>query len=185
MHRQLAQVTIVASLLSAAALATARPFDSRALAQGKPFDSRALAQGKPFDSRALAQGKQLQPTLTFAFEVRATVGPPLDVGAVAQGRRRIVPITGGTFEGANFRGKVMPGGADWQIIRSDGLNDLDTRYTPATDTWQFVYSKNGGVRHVSLDVMKRLLACESVDPTLVYFLIFSKKGAASPDLQWL
>ena len=64
------------------------------------------------------------PKLTFAFEVRATVGAPLELGQVAQGRRRIIPITGGTFEGPNLRGKVMNGGADWQIIRADGREEI-------------------------------------------------------------
>ena len=125
------------------------------------------------------------PKLTFAFEVRATVGAPLEVGQVAQGRRRIVPITGGTFEGPAFRGKVMNGGADWQIIRSDGFTELDTRYTLETDTGQIVYVQNAGMRHAAPDVMKRLLAGESVDPAQVYFRTVPKFETASPDLQWL
>ena len=127
----------------------------------------------------------IPPKLTFAFEVRATVGPPLEVGAVAQGRRRIVPITGGTFEGPNLRGTVMPGGADWQIVRTDGFTELDTRYTLATDKGQIVYVQNAGMRHAAPDVMERLLAGESVDPAVVYFRTVPKFETASPDLQWL
>jgi len=125
------------------------------------------------------------PKLTFAFEVRASVGAPLEVGNVAQGRRRIVPITGGTFEGSGLRGKVMPGGADWQIIRADGFTELDTRYTLETATGQIVYVQNAGMRHAAPDVMKRLLAGELVDPALVYFRTIPKFETASPDLQWL
>lgn len=125
------------------------------------------------------------PKLTFAFEVRATVGPPLEVGAVAQGRRRIVPITGGTFEGPNLRGKVMPGGADWQIIRADGFTELDTRYTLETDKGQLVYVQNAGIRHAAPDVMQKLLAGEIVDPKLVYFRTVPKFETAAPELQWL
>jgi len=125
------------------------------------------------------------PKLTFAFEVRASVGAPLEVGNVAQGRRRIVPITGGTFEGSGLRGKVMPGGADWQIIRADGFTELDTRYTLETATGQVVYVQNAGMRHAAPDVMKRLLAGELVDPALVYFRTIPKFETASPDLQWL
>ena len=125
------------------------------------------------------------PKLTFAFELRATVGAPLEVGAVAQGRRRIVPITGGTFEGPMLRGKVMPGGADWQIIRGDGFTELDTRYTLETDKKQIVYVQNAGIRHAAPDVMKRLLAGELVDPALVYFRTVPKFETASPELQWL
>jgi hypothetical protein len=125
------------------------------------------------------------PKLTFAFEVRATVGAPMEVGAVAQGRRRIVPITGGTFAGPTLRGKVMPGGADWQIVRADGFTELDTRYTLETDKGQIVYVQNAGMRHAAPDVMKRLLAGESVDPAVVYFRTVPKFETASPDLQWL
>ncbi len=125
------------------------------------------------------------PKLTFAFEVRATVGAPMEVGQVAQGRRRIVAITGGTFEGPGLRGKVMNGGADWQIVRADGFTELDTRYTLETDTGQIIYVQNAGMRHAAPDVMKRLLAGELVDPTMVYFRTVPKFETASPDLQWM
>lgn len=134
---------------------------------------------------SLAQQPSPMPKLTFAFEVRATVGAPLEVGNVAQGRRRIVPITGGTFEGSGLRGKVMPGGADWQIIRADGFTELDTRYTLETDKGQIVYVQNAGMRHAAPDVMKKLLAGELVDPALVYFRTVPKFETASPDLQWM
>ena len=125
------------------------------------------------------------PKLTFAFELRATVGAPLEIGQVAQGRRRIIPITGGTFEGPGFRGKVMNGGADWQIVRADGFTELDTRYTIETDKGEIVYVQNAGMRHAAPDVMKRLLAGEVVDPSLVYFRTVPKFETASADLQWL
>jgi hypothetical protein len=125
------------------------------------------------------------PKLTFAFEVRATVGLPMEVGDVAQGRRRIVPITGGTFEGPTVRGRVMAGGADWQIIRADGFSELDTRYTLETDKGQIIYVQNAGMRHAAPDVMKRLLAGEAVDPSVVYFRTVPRFETSSPDLQWL
>ena len=127
----------------------------------------------------------MEPKLTFAFEVRATVGAPLEVGTVAQGRRRIVPITGGTFEGPGLRGKVMNGGADWQIIRADGFTELDTRYTLETDKGQIIYVQNPGMRHAPPDVMKKLLAGEAVDPALVYFRTQPRFETSAPELQWL
>jgi len=131
-----------------------------------------------------AQGPN-PPRLTLAFELRATVGPPMEVGNVAHGRRRIVPITGGTFEGPGIRGKVVPGGADWQIIRPDGFSELDTRYTLETDKGQIIYVQNAGIRHAAPEVMKRLLAGETVDPSLVYFRTVPTFETASPELQWL
>ena len=125
------------------------------------------------------------PRLTFAFEMHATVGPPQEVGQVRNGRRRIVPITGGTFEGPNVRGKVLAGGADWQTIQSDGFSELDTRYTIQTDAGQLIYVQNAGVRHAAPDVMQKLLAGEVVDPALVYFRTVPRFESAAPELQWL
>ena len=125
------------------------------------------------------------PRLTFAFEVRATVAPPTEVGDVAHGRRRIVAITGGTFEGPNIRGKILAGGADWQMIQPDGFSELDTRYTLETDKGQIVYVQNKGIRHAAPDVMKRLLSGETVDPRLVYFRTVPTFETSSPELQWL
>lgn len=125
------------------------------------------------------------PRLTFAFEMHATVGPPQEVGQVRSGRRRIVPITGGTFEGPGLRGKVVAGGADWQTIQPDGFSELDTRYTIQTDAGQLIYVQNAGVRHAAPDVMQRLLAGEIVDPSLVYFRTVPRFETSAPELQWL
>jgi hypothetical protein len=99
--------------------------------------------------------------------------------------RRIVAITGGTFEGPMLKGKVLPGGADWQLIQPDGLSMLDTRYTIQTDDGRIVYVQNKGTRHAAPDVMKRLLAGERVDPALVYFRTVPTFETSSPELQWL
>ena len=125
------------------------------------------------------------PKLVFAFELRAQVAPPLVVGEIAAGTRRIVQITGGTFEGPGFTGRVLPGGADWQIIHADGFTELDTRYTIETDTGKTVYVQNAGIRHAAPDVMKQLLAGQPVDPALVYFRTVPSFETSAPELQWL
>jgi hypothetical protein len=125
------------------------------------------------------------PGLAFAFELRAIVGAPVEIGQVARGRRRIVSITGGTFEGPGIKGKVVPGGADWQIIRADGFSELDTRYMLETDKGQIIYVQNAGIRHAEPAVMEKLLKGETVDPKLVYFRTIPTFETAAPDLQWL
>jgi len=94
-------------------------------------------------------------------------------------------ILGGTFEGPALKGRVLPGGADWQIIQADGLSELDTRYTLETDSGDLIYVQNRGIRHAPADVMERLLAGEPVDPAQVYFRTTPVFETAAPSLQWL
>jgi hypothetical protein len=125
------------------------------------------------------------PTLVFAFEVRAQVEAPTELGRTLRGRRRIVPIVGGTFEGPALSGRLLPGGADWQIIHADGLSELDSRYTLETESGDLVYVQNRGIRHAAPEVMTRLLAGEPVDPSEVYFKTMPTFETAAPHLQWL
>ena len=125
------------------------------------------------------------PRLVFAFELRARVGAPIEVGQVTHGRRRIVPIEGGTINGPMLNGTVSAGGADWQVIQPDGFTELDTRYTIQTDKGAVVYVQNPGIRTAAPDVMQKLLAGQVVDPKLVYFRTQPKFETAAADLQWL
>jgi len=127
----------------------------------------------------------MTPELTFAIELRVRVGAPMDVGPIPGGRRRIVPILGGTFEGSGLKGRVLPGGADWQIVRADGLGELDTRYTLETDDGKLIYVQNVGIRHASPEVTAKLMAGEVVDPSLVYFRTVPKFETSAPELAWL
>ena len=125
------------------------------------------------------------PKLTLAFTINVQVGPPTELGQVPRGRRRIIPILGGTFEGPNIRGKVAPGGADWQIVRADGFAELDTRYMLQTDAGQLIYIQNAGIRHAPPDITKKLLAGEPVDPSQVYFRTVPTFETSAPERQWL
>jgi len=125
------------------------------------------------------------PVLTFAFELRARVGVPQEIGQVRGGRRRIGPILGGEGDGPGVRGTILPGGADWQLIQADGFSELDTRYTIRADADAAIYVQNLGTRHAAPDVMQRLLAGEAVDPALVYFRTVPRFETAAPAYQWL
>ena len=125
------------------------------------------------------------PALGFAFATKAKVGPVQDLGQTARGHRRIIDILGGEVAGPMLEGEILPGGADWQIVRADGFTELDTRYTIETDKGQLIYVQNPGVRHAPPDVMKKLLAGEAVDPALVYFRTQPKFETSAPELQWL
>ena len=136
--------------------------------------------------QAAAQTSDPQPPkLSLAMTLTVQVGPPTELGEVPRGRRRIIPILGGTFEGPSVRGKVVPGGADWQIVRADGLAELDTRYLLQTDAGSLVYIQNAGIRHAPPDVTKKLLAGQPVDPSQVYFKTVPTFETSAPELQWL
>lgn len=108
------------------------------------------------------------PKLRPLLKAEITLAAPQEVGDTPMGRRRIIAITGGRFSGDRLSGRVLPGGADWQVIRSDGVAYLDTRYSLQTDDGALIYVRNLGYRHGPAEVMERLRAGEAVDPALYY-----------------
>ena len=126
--------------------------------------------------------------LTLILEVKAVVGEPAELGSGPDGRRRLVPIVGGTCQGRGeltIAGRVVPGGADTQLIHADGLTEADARYALETDGGELIHVRNRGLRHAPPDVMRRLLAGERVDPALVYFKTTPVFETAVPALQVL
>jgi hypothetical protein len=107
---------------------------------------------------------KLQPLL----KAEITLAAPQELGDSPLGRRRIINITGGRFSGERLSGRVLPGGADWQVIRPDGVADLDARYTLETNDGALIYVRNHGYRHGPADVIRKLAAGEAVDPSLYY-----------------
>jgi len=134
-----------------------------------------------------AQEAPSPPVLEFAFEVRAEVADPVTVGELPTGQtRRIIDILGGTVEGPGIRGELLPGGADWQLIRgSDGFTEIDARYAFKTEDGDVVYVSNVGIRHASPEVMRRLNAGEEVDQSEIYFRAIPRFETGAPELEWL
>ncbi len=84
------------------------------------------------------------PQAEFAFEEVVTLAPTVQVGRTAQGHRQYVPITGGRFEGPRIKGRVLPGGWDWQLVRPDGHMDLDASYMIRADDGTVIHVRNRG-----------------------------------------
>src|SRR6266576_1590139 len=126
------------------------------------------------------------PSLTRVYRLEATVGEPLEFGDIAQGRRRIVPLTGGTFNGPELNGTVIPGvSADWQLVLPDGTALADIRYTLQTNDGELLYVQSRGVRHGSADVLARLARGEDVDPSQYTFRTSTQIETAAPALDRL
>jgi len=109
------------------------------------------------------------PKLEFIFAARVTVDRRLDLGDVGKGGRRIVPITGGDFAGPKISGTVLAGGADWQILRHDGVAELEARYTLRASDGALIYVRNHALRHGSPAAMAALDAGQPADPASYYF----------------
>jgi hypothetical protein len=126
------------------------------------------------------------PRLTQVYRLEATVATPLDVGDVAQGHRRIVALTGGTFTGPQINGVLLAGSsADWQIVLPDGTALGDIRYTLQTDAGDLLYVRSRGVRHGSAEVLARLGRGDEVDPGEYTFRTSTEIETAAPHLDWL
>lgn len=126
-----------------------------------------------------------QPRLDFVGAVEAEVAAPVVVGAGAIGERRIVPILGGRVSGPRLEGEILPGGADFQLIRPDGVAEIEARYTLRLSDGVLVYVVNRGLRHAAPEDMARLLRGEPVPPERVYFRTAPAFETASPAHAWL
>ena len=98
------------------------------------------------------------PKLEFAFAIKARVGPIQDLGQTARGHRRIIDILGGEVHGPKLSGEILPGGADWQIVRPDGTIEVVARYTIRSDKGALVYVQNDGLRVASPEILARMSA---------------------------
>jgi hypothetical protein len=117
----------------------------------------------------IANGRETAMTSRPLMTVTIVAAPPHKFGAVPHGTRSFVPVTGGDFEGPRLRGKVLPGGGDWLLLRSDGVLELDLRVTLETDDHALIYMTFQGLRHGPPDVIEALGRGELVDPARYYF----------------
>ncbi|GAA1460324.1 DUF3237 domain-containing protein [Williamsia maris] len=125
------------------------------------------------------------PPLEFVAHLSIAVGTPIDLGALPNGHRRMVPILGGTVAGPRLRGRVLPAGADHQYLRSDRVTELDARYAVETDDGARIAVHNIGLRVGSAADVAALLRDEPVDPNRIYFRTQPRLSTAHPDYAWL
>ena len=112
---------------------------------------------------------RVQPALSYLATVKVEVSRPIEVGDTPDGFRRVVPITGGSVEGPELTGTVLPVGADFQLLKSDTLTELEAKYIIETDEGEKIYVSNFGIRAGSAEDIAALVRGESVDPERIYF----------------
>lgn len=125
------------------------------------------------------------PTLNFFADLSVQVDKPQEVGQTHHGVRRLIPILGGQVQGQGWSARVLPGGADFQLIVNERMAELDARYTIETDAGDLIFVQNHAVRTATPDVMARLVRGESVPPESVYFRCSPRFETASASLGWI
>jgi hypothetical protein len=133
------------------------------------------------------------PRLAPILHLHVQVSPAIDGGQVfhdkGQGRRRIVPITGGSFtgqaRGMPLSGMVLPGGADFQLIPSETTALLDARYLLRLDDGSHIFVRNRAIRKGAASDVAQLQRGESVPPERLYFRCSPRFDVENPQLAWM
>jgi Protein of unknown function (DUF3237) len=118
------------------------------------------------------------------FTIRAELADIRHFGETPYGERRVVDIVGGRVDGPRLKGRILPG-ADWQIVRPDGVTDLRARYAIETDHGTRILVTSDGLRHGPPEVIAALARGEEVDPARYYFRTLMRFETADPTFAWL
>ncbi len=126
------------------------------------------------------------PQLEHVCDLAVTISPPVEVGQTVAGLRRMIPITGGVVKGPRLNGKVLAGGADFQLILAGGTQaHLDARYVIELDDGTRVFVQNTALRVASLENSQRIMRGEPVNPGEIYFRCQPQLEAAGEKWAWL
>lgn len=126
------------------------------------------------------------PSLRLLADLSVEVGAPLEVGAVPTlGRRRLIPILGGSAHGPHWQGRILPGGADFQLIAGERVALLEARYVIETDAGDLIYVENRALRSGPPELLARLARGEPVDPASIYFRCAPRFEVSAPALHWM
>ena len=129
------------------------------------------------------------PELEHVADLTVRVGSPIEAGQVqglnSQGRRRIIPIIGGELLGPRLRGRILPGGADFQLIVSDRSTVLEARYLVELEDGEHLYVQNRALRRGSAQDIARLARVEEVDPAAIYFRCLPSFEVSAARHDWL
>lgn len=119
------------------------------------------------------------------LDAHITVGDASPIGRTPFGRRSIVGVREGTFEGPKLRGVILPGGGDWLLTSDGGHNELDVRATLRTDDGALIYLRYNGVLKIDPAVAARVFAGEDVNAAEYYFRTAPRFETGHEAYAWL
>jgi hypothetical protein len=125
------------------------------------------------------------PELEFLASLAVEVAPPVEVGRTRTGLRRVIPISGGTVTGPELNGRILPAGADFQLITSETSSDLDARYVIETDDGDRLFVMNAAYRTGSAEDIAALVRGEEVPAERIYFRCSPRFEVAGERWAWL
>jgi hypothetical protein len=126
-----------------------------------------------------------EPQLEFLFVISLEVEEPDQIGPTPWGDRRVVGVRGGSFDGPKLKGRVLPGGSDWIVVRRDGVLVQDVRLVLQTDDGHNILVSYRGMRHGPEAVMERVNNGEDPDPSEYYFRTTPVFEAPEGKYAWL
>ena len=120
------------------------------------------------------------------FTITIDLHPILDVGTTPAGQRRIIPVSGGRFEGDRLSGEILPhAGSDLLLARPDGAFQQDVRLPLRTHDGALILMTYRGIRHSSVEVAQRITRGENVPPESYYLRIAPFFETGAPAYDWL
>jgi hypothetical protein len=126
-----------------------------------------------------------EPKLTHLYDMHVDLEPPQAIGATPAGTRQIFVVKGGTFEGPELKGTVLPGGGDWALMRTDGAVQLDVRATIQTDDDALIYAAYSGLIVATMEQFGLLMGGGDVPISEYYFYTNPMFQTASEKYAWL
>jgi len=125
------------------------------------------------------------PELEYLMTYRADLEEPIDIGTVPSGTRQIFDVKGGSFEGPRLKGRLLPSGADWLLIGTDGVGRLDVRGTLETEDGAHIYLQYFGVLVLSDEVLRALTQGGETQYGDTYFMTQPRFETGDPRYSWL
>lgn len=125
------------------------------------------------------------PQLEFACQLQVELGPIREMGTGRAGRRRIIPIIGGTVTGPRLSGRILNLGADWQTVFANATAELDTRYAFETDDGATIEICNYGFRHGPAEVLASIARGEDVPEDSYYMRTHARLETGDARYDWV
>lgn len=121
----------------------------------------------------------------FVFGLSIRIAQPIVAGDFGYATRRVIPIEGGEVQGEGIRGKILAGGADFQLIRPNGFTEVEAKYAFETDDGAVIYIENVGIRFGPKEALEKIKRGEPVDQKLIYFRTVPRFETGSEKYRWL